>query len=228
MTVRSLGVLLVVSVGLTAAAGAQETLRQGQDTTAPVPVYRTQPKYTSSALRARIQGIVRVMVEIRTDGTVADAQVVQSLDKTHGLDEEALKAAKAWRFRPAIKDGKPIPFKVVIELEFRTHPSQDDFARDAYTEGTAGLVMPKAIKVPVPKYTAEAMRAKIQGTVDVQIVVGPDGKVARARIQRSLDKTYGLDEEALAAARQATFEPGTLDGKPVPVLATLTLEFRLH
>jgi TonB family protein len=68
----------------------------------------------------------------------------------------------------------------------------------------------------------------VQGTVDVEIVVRADGTVADARISRSLDKLHGLDEEALATARRWTFEPATLKGQPVPVVSTLTFQFRLQ
>ncbi len=94
---------------------------------------------------------------------------------------------------------------------------------------TPGQVFaPQIITQIVPKYTPEAMRAKIQGQVDVEVIVMPDGTVGKARVVRSLDTLYGLDEQALIAARQSTFIPGALDGAPVPVLVTLTFTFRLH
>ncbi len=71
-----------------------------------------------------------------------------------------------------------------------------------------------------PKYTADAMRAKIQGDVEIQVVVNVKGEVERARVIQSLDKVFGLDDAALAAARQFRFEAGTLNGKPVPVAVT--------
>jgi TonB family protein len=51
--------------------------------------------------------------------------------------------------------------------------------------------------------------------------------VNRARIMKSLDTVYGLDDEALTAALRWRFKPGTTDGKPVPVLVTITMEFRI-
>ena len=71
------------------------------------------------------------------------------------------------------------------------------------------------------------MRRKIEGTVELQAVVGADGKVDRVRVVKSLDKEFGLDEEALRTARAWTFEPGTLNGTPVPVLVVIQLEFRI-
>jgi TonB family protein len=72
------------------------------------------------------------------------------------------------------------------------------------------------------------MRAKIQGVVVVEAVVDVDGRVDRARVAQSLDSTYGLDEQALAAVRQWTFTPGQLNGDRVPVLVVLMVSFRLH
>ena len=80
-----------------------------------------------------------------------------------------------------------------------------------------------------PKYTSEAMRAKIQGQVELEAVVLPNGTIGEVRIVKSLDKQYGLDQEAIAAAKQWLFRPGTdKDGRPIPVIVTLVLEFRLH
>lgn len=106
---------------------------------------------------------------------------------------------------------------------------EKDFLKGVYVmKDTAGLTDPIAKQTVFPKYTSDAMRAKIQGVVEVQAVVMPDGSVSRARVITSLDKTFGLDEQAILAAKQWTFVPGKLDGVPVPVAVMLKLEFRLH
>ena len=69
-------------------------------------------------MRAKIQGMVVVECIIMPDGTVGDVQVVKSLDPTFGLDQEAIKAAKQWRFAPGKKQGQPVPVLVTIELAF--------------------------------------------------------------------------------------------------------------
>ena len=106
--------------------------------------------------------------------------------------------------------------------------SDEEFLKGSYPSDTSGLVVPVVKRDVRSRYVPDAMRAKIQGTVELQAIVGEDGKVARVRVTKSLDTVYGLDEQALASARQWTFEPGRLDGRAVPVAIMLVLEFRLH
>ncbi len=87
----------------------------------PTLVREQKPKYTSEAMRAKIQGIAEVEAVVLENGTVGDVRIHKSLDKVFGLDLEALAAAKLFIFRPAIANGKAVSFKVIIQLEFRLH-----------------------------------------------------------------------------------------------------------
>ena len=97
----------------------------------------------------------------------------------------------------------------------------------AYRPGS-GVTVPRVIREVKPQYTADAMRAKVQGMVWVECIVMPDGNVGDARITKSLDSTFGLDQEALKAARQWKFVPGMRQGEPVPVIITIELTFTLR
>ena len=92
----------------------------------------------------------------------------------------------------------------------------------------AGIVNPRLLREVRPQYTAEALRAKITGTVYLEMVVLADGTVGDVRITRSLDPVFGLDEEAIKAAREWLFEPGTRFGEPVAILVNLALDFNLR
>jgi TonB family protein len=98
---------------------------------------------------------------------------------------------------------------------------------DALRPGN-GITVPRPLRQAKPQYTTEAMRAKVQGAVFLECVVEPDGTVHRVRVTRSLDPTFGLDDEAVKAAKQWRFTPGTKDGQPVPVLVTIELTFTLR
>jgi len=97
----------------------------------------------------------------------------------------------------------------------------------AYMPGN-GVTNPVVLKEVKPAYTAEAMRAKVQGTVWLQCVVMPDGTVGNVHVTKSLDSTFGLDQEAIKAAKQWRFKPGMRMGEPVPVLVTIELTFTLR
>ncbi len=91
-----------------------------------------------------------------------------------------------------------------------------------------GVESPRLLRSVRPNYTAEAMRAKVQGIVRLEGVVLPDGSVGDLKVTRSLDPVFGLDQEAIKAARQFRFVPGTRFGEPVAVLVSFEIEFTLR
>ena len=91
-----------------------------------------------------------------------------------------------------------------------------------------GVESPRLLRSVRPNYTAEAMRAKVQGIVRLEGVVLPDGSVGDLKVIRSLDPVFGLDQEAMKAAKQFRFVPGTRFGEPVAVLVSFEIEFTLR
>jgi TonB family protein len=85
---------------------------------------------------------------------------------------------------------------------------------------------PAVIARCAPQYTPEAKRANIEGTVVLYIQVYPDGRAHNIRLQSTLGS--GLDEKAIEAVKQWRFSPGTKNGKPVVVPATIEVKFRLN
>jgi len=94
------------------------------NTSLPRVLKEVKPQYTAEAMRAKIQGAVLVDCVVKADGTVGDVEVLRSLDKTFGLDQEAIKAAKAWQFEPGTRNGEPVPVRVTIELTFTLRQSE--------------------------------------------------------------------------------------------------------
>jgi protein TonB len=90
------------------------------------------------------------------------------------------------------------------------------------------VTRPQLVREVKPNYTADAMRAKVQGVVLLECVVLPDGSVGDVRILKSLDRTFGLDQEAITAARQWRFIPATRLGRAVPLLITIEVAFTLR
>jgi TonB family protein len=86
--------------------------------TNPRVLHEARPPYTADAMRAKIQGTVVVYCIVEKNGSVGEARVVRSLDKVHGLDDEAVRTVKKWRFTPATRDGAPVRVVVSIDLTF--------------------------------------------------------------------------------------------------------------
>ena len=85
----------------------------------PKLVRHVAPKYTSTALRAKVQGQVIAQIIVDADGTVGKARVIQSLDTE--LDEQALLAVRQWLFHAGELSGQAVPVVVLCTLEFRVH-----------------------------------------------------------------------------------------------------------
>lgn len=84
---------------------------------------------------------------------------------------------------------------------------------------------PKPISVPQPGYTADALSAAVEGKVRVQLTVDESGKVTDVKLIQGLG--HGLDEAALQAARNATFEPALRCGKPTRATFGIAMRFKL-
>jgi TonB family protein len=91
----------------------------------------------------------------------------------------------------------------------------------------AGVSAPTAVTRGTPRYTAEAMRARITGTVMLSGTVMPDGTIADIAVIQSLDPKLGLDATAIETAQSWRFQPGLRAGEPVPVRITLEFDFNL-
>ena len=101
------------------------------------------------------------------------------------------------------------------------------YSGGAYRPGS-GIEPPVVVKEVKPQYTPEAMRAKIQGSVWLECVVVPEGICVDIQVVRSLDPVFGLDQEAVKAAKQWRFIPGKRQNQPVPVLVTIDMNFTLR
>jgi TonB family protein len=116
------GTVVALPLGWPIGEGAAHTQEvvDGKDprVTLPKVVSEVKPQYTPEAMRARIEGTVMMNTVVRTDGTPGDIEVTRSLDTEYGLDKQAVTALSQWRFEPGLKDGKPVPVLVTVEMRF--------------------------------------------------------------------------------------------------------------
>ena len=120
--------------------------RESQGVTSPVLVREAKPNYTAAALRVRIQGEVRLECVVMPDGSVGDVRVIRSLDPLFGLDEDAVKTVKQWRFRPGLKDGAPVPVLVLIDLSYTLKDNPENV--------TPGTARPAVLQWPDAFFTS--------------------------------------------------------------------------
>ncbi len=90
--------------------------------------------------------------------------------------------------------------------------------------GSDGVPVPKKNKHVQPTYPQEALAKGIRGIVILDLVIDTEGQVAEMHVIRSIP---GLDEAALAAARQWRYDPVEVDGRPVSVRLTVPITFAL-
>jgi periplasmic protein TonB len=99
------------------------------------------------------------------------------------------------------------------------------FSEGVYRIG-GGVSVPRLLTMQQPEWTAEARAAQIEGAVELLATIGQDGIPRDLRVQEALG--FGLDEEAIRCVRSWRFTPGVLAGSPVPVAATLKVNFLLE
>lgn len=75
------------------------------------------PMYTNAARNAKAQGSIKMTVVVDESGRASSVHVIKGL--AYGLTEQAVEGVRSWKFRPAMKDGKPVAVCVVIETAFR-------------------------------------------------------------------------------------------------------------
>lgn len=111
-------VVAVAFAATTLAAQNTEVFKPGKGITLPRVIKEVKPVYTPAAMEQKIHGSVWLLAVVTEKGDVGEVEVSRSLDKEYGLDEQAVKATREWKFEPGKKDGKPVPVQVTIELTF--------------------------------------------------------------------------------------------------------------
>jgi protein TonB len=173
-------------------------------------------------MRAGIEGSVEVELMIGDDGTVSHARVVRSANPI--FDQAAINAAEQWLF------AKPTAGPVVrtVELTFTLSKSATATPRarvsadsDALRVG-GNIRTPSKIKHVSPAYPPLAKSARVAGLVILEVLIDREGRVTDAQVLRSIPL---LDQAAIDAVMQWAFTPTLLNGNPMPVIMTVTVNF---
>jgi len=143
-------------------------------------------------------------------------------------------------FEPGTLNGSPVPVLACLGVSFlegaervlpMVQPCPENLGTTTF-DGQSIYRVGGAVKVPVltfqpiAKFSDEARRAKYQGVCVLALIVDPKGDPQNVHVIRTLG--MGLDEKAMEAVRRYRFKPAKFDGKPVPVLITVEIDFHLY
>jgi len=179
-------------------------------------IHDVRPVYPPEAEAAAVSGPVIMTITIDSAGLVTDAKVLKG-DVT--LAGAALDAVRQWRYRQPVA-GAPVTATVAVNVVDTSLPAE-------VSEGVrvgGDIKAPAKIKSVAPVYPEAAKKAGRQGVVIIEAKIDRAGIVADARILRSVPM---LDVAALEAVLQWKFTPTLLNGVPVPVIMTVTVNFVL-
>jgi TonB family protein len=216
------GLCLALAVP-SASAQTPAPVRPGQGVLPPRILKEVKATYPPEAMKARLEGIVRLECVVEADGTVGDVRVLEGLDAS--LDAAAIGALKEWRFAPGTRNGTPVPVLVEVEISFRISYGPKLDSSDVFKPG-GDVTTPRVVSDPKPEYPREVMGKRIRGTVVLECVVLTSGRVGEIRVKTPLEPA--LDAAAKQALQRWQFEPGTKDGKPVSVQVEVEMTFQLQ
>jgi len=100
-------------------AARPEGFKVGGPVSAPIPTHRQEPPYSEKARMVGFQGKTVLRMVVNAQGTVEQARIVKALGL--GLDQRALRTVRTWKFKPAKRNGAPVPVLVMIEVSFRMY-----------------------------------------------------------------------------------------------------------
>lgn len=96
---------------------SKELPKEGKDLNSPEIISKVAPKYPEEAKKAGIMGEVRIEAVVDEEGIVQEVKATNEADAL--LIKAAMEAVKQWKFKPVIKEGKPVRIKTTVTLNFR-------------------------------------------------------------------------------------------------------------
>lgn len=172
-------------------------------------------EYPAAAKDKKIEGQVVLAVSLNEEGTVSDVQVISGPPE---LVPAAVEAVKQWKAKPYVVDGKAIPLKIKLPLDFHLSPGN---GRPLLSSNEA---VPRILKTARPEYPALARESHTQGEVVVHALVGIDGTVKEVQV---ISGPPVLRDAAVKAVKQWVYKPLEVDGRVSEFETTINVNFTL-
>ena len=204
-------------------------------------------QYPENALKKKIEGNVDIKYVCSETGMIVSYNVMGSQDKE--LEAEAIRLFKLLRFKPAVKEDKPVAFEHYLTIPFSISKYKKTLKRRDKTpanpgklvEDTSFVIHEKADKQPSflygtdsllkyisseLEYPQEAKVKSIEGTVVLSFVVEPDGFISNLNVEKSVGG--GCQEEAIRVIGQTKWNPAQKEKKLIRCKMTYSVVFKLN
>lgn len=206
-------------------------IRKSEGQLRPTATNRVAPEYPVDAKTNKVEGDVVVEVTISEEGNVINAKAISG-DQV--FIQPTLDAVKKWTFSPTKVNDKPTKVSGVLSFRFKLEspnfstPSKakqtDTLPTQTVIRRSEGVLRGIAVDKSYPTYPAEAKEQKVEGDVVIEVTIDEEGKVSSTRPVSGHEL---LKDVAEKAAKEWTFKPTSLDGKPVKVTGVITFRFLL-
>jgi TonB family protein len=214
----------------------QSTATLPADSTKLEPIKIQKATYPYEAREKQLQGQVLVKILVSTAG---DVESVELISGDPVLARAAMEAAKKWKFKPFIKNGKPIKVSTNLPFSFA-------FTENIHEETvppmeipvpTDGSEAPKRVRIAQgvstgllvykvqPVYPPDARRARIEGTVVLRAIIDKEGRIADLQL---ISGPKELAPAAIGAVQQWRYRPYLLNGEAVAVDTQIQVNFQLR
>ena len=174
------------------------------------------PRYSEEARKAWLAGTVRLACVVGSDGLARSFKVIESLGL--GLDESAIRTVSAWRFAPAVKDGKPVDFAASVDVNFQLVGPDSKLSRWHLARvrfgSVSGAARPTIARVFAPRVSKDD-----KATVTVTFDIDEQGAAVNLQVEKTSEEAWARD--VMAALRQWKFTPAQRDDAPLRVSCTM-------
>lgn len=214
VTLRFLAIALGLAITLTGCASPPSADVDAAKAAVDKATTDHADQYAAESLKAAQDARAALDAELKAQ----DGKLFKSYDKTKEL-AAAAKAAGDKASADAVAGKEKAD---AAAAKAKADAAARERARVAAVRPGGRIMPPKKIKDVPPVYPAVAKAAHVTGAVTIEATIGADGKVVDAKVVHSIAL---LDQAALDAVRQWEYLPTMLNGKPVPVVVTITVNF---
>ena len=211
-------------------------MSQPGDSTQLQVLHMAKVHYPEQARHNGIQGQVTLRVDVSETGTV---EKVQPLSGHPLLIPAAVAAVKKWRYKPFVRNGKPVKVSTLLPLDFAFNQNVEEMLLDAGSglPTASSMSSSESIAVPagvmtgrlehkvVPVYPALARANHVEGTVLFRAIISTKGRIKQLRV---VSGARELLESAIGAVQQWRYRPYLVNGEPAEVSTEIAVSYDLH